>query len=470
MAAGGGTKVYGSGDPALTATTQSGFIPGDVAGITLASTRGVGETVASYVTTATAIGGNVGNYTITYTPGNFTITAKAVTVTATAGQNKVYGTSDPAFTYTVSPALSYTDQFTGALTRAAGPNVGTYAITLYTLALSSNYTLTYVPADFTITKAPASVTPAPKAKVFGAVDPTLSGTLLGFVPTDGVTATYNRSPAGETVLGGPYTISATLSPATVLSNYTIIYNTAAFTITQATATISVTGYDAIYNGMPQTATATATGVTGTNLISMLNLSGTTHMDVGAWSDPWTFTDPAGNYCTHQRKRSRQDPVRSGGLRPPARPVDVQLLHGPDLSLDDDVHIQHRDDHARGRDSGWKPDIAWRYPYGEDQFRHAERDYRCDLADFERSEPPGGPCDSGQPDRRDGSSIRAVCPERERPLPQLFDRGDGGRQLQYANAYVAGHSDLGVPCKGWNHREQPAGCRQQQRVGRVLDVG
>ncbi|NCU03650.1 MAG: T9SS type A sorting domain-containing protein, partial [Chitinophagaceae bacterium] len=46
-----------------------------------------------------------------------------------------------------------------------------------------------------------------------------------------VTATYTRT-AGETVLGSPYTISATL--AGVLSNYNITYNTAGFTINGVT--------------------------------------------------------------------------------------------------------------------------------------------------------------------------------------------------------------------------------------------
>ena len=43
-----------------------------------------------------------------------------------------------------------------------------------------------------------------------------------------VTATYSRT-AGETVAGSPYTISATLSPAGVLGNYSITYNTASKT-------------------------------------------------------------------------------------------------------------------------------------------------------------------------------------------------------------------------------------------------
>ena len=53
------------------------------------------------------------------------------------------------------------------------------------------------------------MTPAAASKTYGAADPTLTGTLVGFLAADNVTATYSRT-AGETV--GPYMISATLSP------------------------------------------------------------------------------------------------------------------------------------------------------------------------------------------------------------------------------------------------------------------
>ena len=69
------------------------------------------------------------------------------------------------------------------------------------------------------------MTPNAASKMYGDADPALTGTLTGFLAADGVTATYSRT-AGETVAGGPYTISATLSPAGVLGNYDITYNTA----------------------------------------------------------------------------------------------------------------------------------------------------------------------------------------------------------------------------------------------------
>ena len=75
------------------------------------------------------------------------------------------------------------------------------------------------------------MTPNAATKTYGDADPAFTGTLTGFLAADGVTATYSRT-AGETVAGSPYTISATLSPAGVLSNYNITYNTANFTITR----------------------------------------------------------------------------------------------------------------------------------------------------------------------------------------------------------------------------------------------
>src|SRR5205814_1525099 len=110
---------------------------------------------------------------------------------------------------------------TGTLSRVAGETVANspYAIQEGTLAAGTNYTISFTGANFTITTKAASVTPAAKTKEYGSSDPTLTGTLSGFLAADDVVASYSRT-SGETVLGSPYTISAVLSPAGVLSNYT----------------------------------------------------------------------------------------------------------------------------------------------------------------------------------------------------------------------------------------------------------
>src|SRR5262249_12033039 len=86
-----------------------------------------------------------------------TVTPAPITVTAAAG-SKVYGTADPALTYSItSGALVGSDVFTGTLSRVAGEHVSSYAIQRGTLALSTDYALTYIGADLTITTAPITV-------------------------------------------------------------------------------------------------------------------------------------------------------------------------------------------------------------------------------------------------------------------------------------------------------------------------
>ena len=133
--------------------------------------RDPGENVGSYAISQGTLANS--NYTITFVPADFAITAAPVTVTADAGQSKVYGTADPTLTYQ-SVGLVSGDTLSGALGRVPGENVGSYAIGQGTLS-SSNYTITFVPADFAITAAPVTVTAdAGQSKVYGAADPTLT--------------------------------------------------------------------------------------------------------------------------------------------------------------------------------------------------------------------------------------------------------------------------------------------------------
>src|SRR4029077_17574780 len=125
-------------------------------------------------------------------------------------------------------------------------------------AVLGNYAITYNTATFTITVKAASVTPAAATKTYGAADRALKGPLGGFLAADNVTATYSRT-AGETVGGSPYTISATLAPAAVLSNYTITYNTAHFTITPAAASVTPNPASKTYGSVDPVLTGTLTG-------------------------------------------------------------------------------------------------------------------------------------------------------------------------------------------------------------------
>jgi len=246
----GQTKIYGAADPASYVYTLSpALIGSDV--LTGALTRAVGETVGAYLITQGTL--TNANYDITYVGSNFTITKKAITVTATAGQTKVYGAADPtSYVYTLSPALVGSDVLTGALKRAAGESVGIYAITQGTLT-NANYDITYVGSNFTITKKAITVTAtAGQTKIYGAADPasyayTLSPALLG---SDILTGALTRA-AGETV--GAYAITqGTLANA----NYDITYVGSNFTITKKAITVTATaGQTKIYGAADPTSYA-----------------------------------------------------------------------------------------------------------------------------------------------------------------------------------------------------------------------
>ena len=231
--------------------------------MTATYSRTAGETVGGspYTISATlSPAGVLSNYNITYNTASFTITAKAASVTPNAA-SKTYGTADPMLSGTLNGFLA-ADGVTATYARTAGETVTgspyTISATLSPGGILANYTITYNTATFTITPAAASVTPNPASKIYGSADPALTGTLSGFLAADGVTATYSRT-AGETVMGGPYTISATLSPAGVLGNYNITYNTATFTITPAAASVTPNAASKIYGSADPAFTGTLSG-------------------------------------------------------------------------------------------------------------------------------------------------------------------------------------------------------------------
>jgi hypothetical protein len=150
-------------------------------------------------------------------------------VTADA-QSKVYGTNDPALTYKViSGSLVSNDAFTGALARNAGENVGSYAITQGTLALTSNYALTYVGANLTITQATLTITPdGNKTKVVGSIFTAFTGNVSAMPYGDAVNVTYTSAGAPANAAVGTYDITVAVVTFTAgsASNYNIIKNTA----------------------------------------------------------------------------------------------------------------------------------------------------------------------------------------------------------------------------------------------------
>ena len=154
-------KVYdGLEDAVLDVTNAAlvGVLPGDVVSLDTSGAVGafgqanVGTNILVTISGLALTGADAYKYQlVSPITTNANITRLPITVTADA-KTKVEGYPDPALTYQItSGSLVSPDNFTGALTRAPGETVGTYVIGQGMLALTANYSLTYVPANLTIT-------------------------------------------------------------------------------------------------------------------------------------------------------------------------------------------------------------------------------------------------------------------------------------------------------------------------------
>jgi len=254
------SKVYGTSDPALS-FVATGFQFSDTADgvLTGALSRTAGENVGNYAILQGSLVANA-NYTIDFTGANFAITAATLSIVADP-QSKVYGASDPALSY-VASGFANDDTadsvLSGTLSRAAGENVGNYAILQGSLVANSNYTIDFTGANFAITPATLAVVADPQTKVYGASDPTLSYVATGFQfsdTADGVLTGALSRAAGENV--GNYAIL----PGSLVanSNYTIDFTGANFAITQATLSVVADPQTKVYGTADPTLTFVATG-------------------------------------------------------------------------------------------------------------------------------------------------------------------------------------------------------------------
>jgi aspartate 1-decarboxylase len=183
---------------------------------------------------------------------NFTVNPRAITVTADA-KSKVYGSSDPTFTYSITTgSLVLGDALTGALTRATGTDVGTYQIQQGALTTSNNpkYAITFVGADLSITRAtPTLVLSYPNSNVAilrpGATDtPTVttssSSGALTFATSAASSICTVDSSSGVISLFGAGTCPIGMTSA-ITTNF--ISHTETTTVTVALLSTSLVGID-----------------------------------------------------------------------------------------------------------------------------------------------------------------------------------------------------------------------------------
>ncbi len=273
------TKIYdGNTTASVTPGTLSGFVGSET--VTVASSIGTfdtpnvgaGKTVTvSYTLADGTNGGLASNYSLANTATTADITAKTITATADT-QTKVYGDADPALTYTNDPLVG-SDTFTGSLARVAGENVGTYAITQGNLALSSNYTLTYVSANLTTIARPITVTAVTDAKVYDGTTTSIGApTITSGSLASGDTVTWTQAyDTGNVGTGKTLTPAGTVSDGNSGNNYSYAFVTdTTGVITQAPLTITAEDKSKVYGTTNPTFTASYSGFVNSEISAVLD--------------------------------------------------------------------------------------------------------------------------------------------------------------------------------------------------------
>jgi len=245
--------------------TIPGIVQGDVVSVekyntALYDTKNAGDNKTIEITGIEYVGADVGNYNLPTSASNTSnkISKKPLTITADAGQTKVYDKNSnvPAsYTYTHSGLVSG-DSFSGELTRVPGENAGTYAIRIGSLAPlsgSDNYNITFNSNDFEITKKVLTITGAKaEDKIYDATDiaTITDGTLNGVVGTDvvsfDVSATFNDKNVGT---GKTVSTTFSLTGGTEVNNYSLIQPTG-FTAKVTARELEIIGFS-IKNRQPK---------------------------------------------------------------------------------------------------------------------------------------------------------------------------------------------------------------------------
>jgi hypothetical protein len=255
-----------------------------------------GNGVATLSTTAlpsgtdavTAAYGAAGNFAASTSPvSNVLVSPGAQTITFPAIAVHVYGSAP----FTVAATSSLGSGYPVTITVQSGPavisggmvsvtGVGT-VILLATQAGDAGHPAANATQSFQVTAAPLSVAANNASRVYGAVNPTFTGSVTGLVGSDALTETFTTA-ATATSNVGSYPIVPAVSGAS-LSNYTVTTTNGILSVTGAVTTTTLTTPATAVAGTAVTLTATVASTAGTAAGSVTFMTGSTMLGTGMLS-------------------------------------------------------------------------------------------------------------------------------------------------------------------------------------------
>jgi hypothetical protein len=306
------TKTYGQ-TPTLSLFSSSGLQNSETIGSVTLASAGTAATAGvlggPYTITASAATGGTfdsSNYSISYTAGSLTVNQAALSITAT-GVTKTYGQT-PTLSLFSSSGLQNSETIGSVTLASAGTSAtagvlgGPYTITASGATGGSfdaaNYSISYNTGSLTVNTAALSITATGVTKTYGQT-PTLSlfssSGLQNSETIGSVTLASFGTAATASVLGGPYTITASGATGGTFdaANYSISYNTGSLTVNTAALSITATGVTKTYGQTPTLSLFSSSGLQNSETIGSVTLaSAGTSATAGVLGGPYTITASA----------------------------------------------------------------------------------------------------------------------------------------------------------------------------------
>jgi hypothetical protein len=294
------SAVYGKPTPAFTSTT-TGLVPGDSLNTNPTCDVDSPHTAAATYVLACS-GADAGdNYTIEYVAGSYTVT-KAPGVVTPDPQTKVYGSDDPAFTYSVSglqPGESLATEPVCSVAGAHG-NVASYDIACSGADGGNNYTVDQsATAPLKVTPKAVTVTPNNQSTTYGDADPTFTYTVSGLLDGEKLVTAPTCTVVGSHNQAGTYPITCTGADAG--TNYAVTATTATLTVHKAAVTVTPGDKTRVYGAADPAFTPVLSGLIGDESLPTAPTCSVvgSHVNIGSYPITCTGADGGRNYTVGQ---------------------------------------------------------------------------------------------------------------------------------------------------------------------------
>jgi subtilisin-like proprotein convertase family protein len=231
------SRRYGATNAPLTGTF-TGTQNSDSLTQSYSTTATTNSPIGAYAIVPTAGGNRLTNYTVTIVQGTLTITNAPLTIAADS-TSRSYGEANPSFSGAIT-GIQNNEVITATYATAATAvsPIGTYAIVPTPAGNTlTNYSVTLENGTLTVGQATLIVTANSTNRIFGASNPTFTGSLSGIVNSDAITASYASSANASSPVG-TYDIVPTASGAR-LTNYAVTANNGVLTVSIASSSSSL---------------------------------------------------------------------------------------------------------------------------------------------------------------------------------------------------------------------------------------